>query len=101
MTQRPKDEANPYENAGRTAKAVALMFTIDRAFAQSDVNPTTDGALIADHIVDLADDGWWERMAAASDVHPPSKATQDMVVALYRKRAERPSNDLIDPWKGL
>jgi hypothetical protein len=78
---------NPYASAARAAKVMALLAACDRYAGAAGLDAVRSSAAMARAIEDQSDD-FWELLADAAGVHPPSQQTRDEVVAALRARGD-------------
>lgn len=75
---------NPFEQAGRERKARMLVIALDAAFRTARIDPWSRSAFLA---VETLSDGGWRSAAIGGGVTSPSVATREIVISIYRDRA--------------
>lgn len=77
--------ANEFEQLQRNKKVAALTTAIDRLLIKCHKNPHDAVAEVAGFTREQ-----WASLAILAAIKPPSKTTQEQVIAIYRDRAKPP-----------
>lgn len=79
---------SPFEQAARARKVQALLLAVDKYALAAGLHPVRKSHALA-RFLGQQSDAFWEELADAADVLPPSMATRAAVVAALRQRAVR------------